>query len=209
MAARVIHNFSGRRAVIVATAGGAVEVLESTLRKLGLSVERAAASEAGVAFDFTGLQADQDILFLDGESNGLVAGAAVRAIAVPVIGLVGVEAPSRLKAFVNLGATAFIRKPIHGGAVYSALFLGVNQFLHRRDLELQIEEHQNRRRRRRVVVKAIVMLMRHAGINDDSAYAKLREYSMRRRLTLEDYCEEFLAGCETDSKPVEPRILAQ
>ncbi len=59
------------------------------------------------------------------------------------------------------------------------------------------------------MVKAIVMLMRHAGIDDDSAYAKLREYSMRRRLTLEDYCEEFLAGCETDSKPVEPRILAQ
>ena len=36
--------------------------------------------------------------------------------------------PDPGKALVNLGATSFLRKPVHGGAIYTALFLGINQF---------------------------------------------------------------------------------
>ncbi|MDQ9782798.1 hypothetical protein RF094_08825, partial [Serratia marcescens] len=89
------------------------------------------------------------------------------------IGLVGVEAPSRLKALVNLGATSFLRKPVHGGAVYTALFLGINQFLLRTDMYEKLQDLESRRRGRRAVIRAVVTLMQETGLNDDDAYSAL------------------------------------
>ena len=43
--------------------------------------------------------------------------------AAPVIGIVGVEAPSRLKLLAEAGATAILRKPVQTATVYSAPFL--------------------------------------------------------------------------------------
>ena len=111
---------------------------------------------------------------------------------VPVIGLVGVEAPSRLKALVNLGATSFLRKPVHGGAVYTSLFMGVNQFLLRSDMYSRLQDLEERRRGRRAVVRAIILLMQ-SGLDEDTAYTQLRRESMRMRQSLEIYCEGFLS----------------
>jgi AmiR/NasT family two-component response regulator len=89
--------------------------------------------------------------------------------------------------------TAFLRKPIYAGAVYTTLFLGVNQYLQRKALADQLSEHQDRRRRRRLVIKTIVRIMERHSVDDDEAYAILRRDSMRSRLSLEDYCEQYLA----------------
>jgi len=197
MAPRLLQNFNGGRALVVTANRSAVEALDMTLAKLGVAAEYPEIVEMRAEIDFATLNPERDILFIDGDLDVGVAtepDEVSRLPLVPVIGLVGVETPGRLKNLINLGATAFLRKPVHGAAVYTALFLGINQFLLRSDMHGRLEEMERRRRGRRSVVKAIVALMTDAGVDDDEAYNRLRRESMRSRQTLEDYCEEYLVS---------------
>jgi len=197
MAPRLLQNFNGGRALVVVANRSAVEALEMTLAKLGVTAEYPEIVEMRAEIDFATLNPERDILFIDGDLDVAVAtepDEVSRLPLVPVIGLVGVEAPSRLKNLINLGATAFLRKPVHGAAVYTALFLGINQFLLRSDMHGRLEDMERRRRGRRSVVKAIVALMNDAGVDDDEAYDRLRRESMRSRLNLEDYCDKYLSS---------------
>jgi AmiR/NasT family two-component response regulator len=194
MTFRLLQNFKGGRAIIV-TARGAESALESTLAKLGVASEYPAIVDGRAHIDVPSLQPERDILFVDGDLEGVVAietDPASRLPLVPVIGLVGVEAPSRLKALLNLGATSFLRKPVHGGAVYASLFMGINQFLLRSDMHGRLQDLEARRRSRGAVVRAVVQVMRRTGLDEDQAYSQLRGESMRSRISLEQHCEEFL-----------------
>jgi AmiR/NasT family two-component response regulator len=196
MTPRLLQNFKGGRALVVTARCGREGTLETTLAKLGVSTEYPEIVGSRAQIDVTSLQAERDILFIDGDLEGAVAieiDPASRLPPVPVIGLVGVEAPSRLKALVNLGATSFLRKPVHGGAVYASLFMGINQFLLRSDMYARLQDLEVRRRGRRSVIRAILHLMQQNGCDVDSAYSQLRRESMRVRQSLELYCEEFLS----------------
>ncbi|MFC7052590.1 ANTAR domain-containing response regulator [Hansschlegelia quercus] len=190
-----VQNFRGMRALIFASGEGGIDTLASVLNKLGLAVERPGVPANAAAVDASSFDSARDVLFIDGDLEGVLEPSAIKAGLPPVavIGLVGVEAPSRLKGLMLQGATAFLRKPVYAGAVYTTLFLGVNQYLQRKTLADQLSEHQDRRRRRRLVIKTIVRIMEEHAIDDDEAYAFLRRDSMRSRLSLEDYCEQQLA----------------
>jgi AmiR/NasT family two-component response regulator len=196
MTSRLLQNFKGGRALVVTGRGGWEDTLETTLAKLGVSTEYPEIVGGRAQIDIGTLQAERDILFIDGDIEGVVAievNTASRLPPVPVIGLVGVEAPSRLKALVNLGATSFLRKPVHGGAVYASLFMGINQFLLRSEMYARLQDLEVRRRGRRSVIRAIILLMQQGGCDEESAYSQLRRESMRARQNLELYCEEFLS----------------
>jgi len=194
MSPRLVQNFSGSRAIICAGECGSIEPLARTLVNLGLTVKHCGLMDRPLG-ESTSLQPDRDILFLDGDTDvgatwpdplaGLLP-------PVPVIALVGHEAPSRLKALMQCGATAFLRKPVHGAGVYSALFVGVNEHRHRRHLEARLSEHESRRRSRRALIKAIVHLVRHNGMDDDTAYEYLRKESMKSRQSVEAFCEAYI-----------------
>ena len=190
---RLIQNFVGFRAIIVTDARPAVEQLETTLVKLGLVPVYPAINEAGVALDAGTLDHGQDVLFIDSDFDASVeALEGHRASLPPVIGIIGVGAPSRLKALMRIGATATVRKPVHGNSVYSALFVGINEYRRRRDLIEQLAAHERRRLGRRAMVRAILSVMKTAGCDEDQAYDRLRRESMRQRLCLEDYCDAFI-----------------
>ena len=196
MSFRLLQNFKGGRALIVARRGGWESTLETTLAKLGVATEYPDIVDGRAKIALASLQPDRDILFVDGDLEGAVAievNPASHLPPVPVIGLVGVEAPSRLKALVNLGATAFLRKPVHGGAVYASLFMGINQFLLRAEMYERLQGLEERRRGRRAVIRAVILLMQQDRLDEDGAYALLRRESMRARQNIELYCEEFLS----------------
>jgi AmiR/NasT family two-component response regulator len=137
MTSRLLQNFKGGRALVVTARGGRESTLETTLAKLGVACEYPEIVGGRAQIEIASLQVERDILFVDGDLEGAVTievNPVSRLPPVPVIGLVGVEAPGRLKALVNLGATSFLRKPVHGGAVYTSLFMGINQFLLRSDM---------------------------------------------------------------------------
>lgn len=192
-ALRLIQNFRHGRGLLWAGPDFNTETLERTLFKLGVSLVRVDG------LDPAAVDPNRDVLFLDGDqpinpSTVLAVGSSLPVV--PVIGIVGAEAPSRLKLLAEAGMTAFVRKPIHGAAVYSALFLGVNNFQRLRAQEARLAEHDRKRHGRRYVIKAVVALVQAHGLTDEEAYAQLRRESMRRRAGLEDFCESLFAeGC--------------
>jgi AmiR/NasT family two-component response regulator len=190
---RIIQNFLGYRAFVVSEAPADVTQLDASLAKLGLSVSYPAVEGGVVRLGEEVLASDQSVLFIDADLNLAVEGLGQERLPrIPVIGLIGVEAPSRLKAIMRLGATATLRKPIYGGSVYSALFVGINAFRQRRAMAFDIEEHERRRSGRRHVMKAIIAVMKATDCDEDAAYDRLRRESMRLRLSVEDYCEQFM-----------------
>ena len=186
---RLVQNFRGMRGILWAGPDFVPDTLDRTLTKLGLETARIAD------VDLAGLDRDRDVLFIDGDQPlapdvVLARGSALPLV--PAIGIVGVEAPSRLKLLTEAGVTALLRKPVHAATVYSALFLGVNTFRSMRAMERRLAEGERRRNGRRFVIKAVVALVRGQGLDDDEAYARLRRESMRRRLELEEFCEALL-----------------
>ena len=183
---KLIQNFRLGRAYLLADAGFPRETLERALTKLGMAL-----LETG-AVDFDLIDPEQDVIFLDGDQPAAPARlSSPAAPPAPVIGLIGVEAPSRLRMLAEAGATSFLRKPVSAGAVYSALFFGVNLHRRLRATEERLAAQERRRHQRRFVTKAVIALVQTHGLSDDDAYAALRRDSMRLRLNVEDYCERL------------------
>ncbi len=199
---RFIQNFVNRRAIVVSRDGRALEALDQTLLKLGVSVSYVPLSGDRAAIGAGDLDAERDLLFVDGDLKDpieLPVGPISGIAAVPIVGLVGIEAPSRLRGLYQLGATAILRKPVHGAIVYSALVLCVNTYQRMQQMEASIELHEERRRQRGVV-KAIVEIMRRHGVDDDEAYRLLRRESMKARLSVEAFCERFVRQADEVSQ---------
>jgi AmiR/NasT family two-component response regulator len=206
---RLIQNFSGAQALLIAPQSTATDVLASTLMKLGLTVASVVPAGEAPWLDLEILDPEHHIVIVDGDLPlpGLAASAVPDLPPVPVVGLVGVEAPSRLKGLLQLGATGLLRKPIHGASVYAALFLAVNEHNRRRLLEERLARHEERRRGRRHVVKAILRLMQEHGLDDDAAYETLRRDAMRARQPLEAYCEALVRARPSVAAPaLSPRL---
>jgi AmiR/NasT family two-component response regulator len=187
---RLIQNFRGNRAVLWGGPDAATETLEKTLAKVGVALARFED------VDLAALDPNRDVLLIDGDfpfnpASVLVSGTALPIA--PAIGIVGIEAPSRLRLLTEAGVTSFLRKPVHAGAIYSALFLCVNNYRRMRAMELRLAEHDRRRNGRRFVIKAVVTLVQSHGLNDEEAFAWLRRESMRRRQGIEESCEALLA----------------
>ena len=192
---RLIQNFRGMRAIVVTPV--VPEPLWSGLSRLGLLVEHLPVHD--VARFGTDLSAERDIVIIDddpGVPAPLVAILSEQQLPVTVIGMVGTEAPSRLRMLMGAGATAFLRKPVHGGSLYSSLFLGINAFRRRQQAEDRLADHEKRRRGRRYVTKAILHMMHKRAIDDDAAYEALRRAAMQARVGIEDFCEAWLQQVE-------------
>jgi AmiR/NasT family two-component response regulator len=192
---RLLQNFSGGRAIVVTDRASSLDILTTSLDRLGVTTNPADIVESVAAIDLATLQSDRDVIFIDGDISDaavLPRSAIGRLPPAPVIGLLGVSAPSRLKALMRAGATSFLRKPVHGAAVYPALFVGVNEYRRHRHLEALLEDQDRRRRGRRNLVKAIIRTMSEYGIDDDEAYDLLRRRSMKMRQTMEDMCKDLV-----------------
>jgi AmiR/NasT family two-component response regulator len=193
-AQRLVQNFHRFRGLLLAGPDFSSDTLERSLKRLGVSFARVEQIE-GAALD-----PDRDIVFLDADQPVNPAPLLCKDLpiaAAPLIGIVGVEAPSRLRLLAEAGATAFLRKPIASASVYSALFLGVNNHHRLRRAETRIALIERKRRGRRFLIKAIVALMQSRALSDDDAYAMLRRECMRRRMDLEEFCESLFAEGQT------------
>lgn len=200
---RLVQNFRDTRATIVAIQVTQLGALVPTLERLGLCVRL--LSPASLPAELPGLHEDRDIILVDGDLTEPVP-VPLRTAGVlppaPVIGLVGVEAPGRLRFLMGLGATALLRKPVHNGAVYSALYLGVNEHRRQRALQHRMNGQEARVRGRRHVIRAVVQLAIRHGLDEDAAFGLLRRESMRARQTLEEYCAQWVSGdCSLPSCP--------
>ena len=192
---RLLQNFSGFRAFLVASPATSADALGSMLNRLGVAMDPVAP--AGWPGLCSTLNPDGDIVILDGdldEAPGFPLTDIGRLPPAPVIGLLGVSAPSRLKSLMRQGATSVLHKPVQGSAVFTALFIGINEFRRRRAFEALLNRQERRLRGRRAVIKAVVRLMRDHQIDEDEAFERIRRQSMSSRMALEDICERLVSA---------------
>jgi AmiR/NasT family two-component response regulator len=123
---------------------------------------------------------------------------------VPTIALIGHEAPSRLVRVVALKCDSHILKPIRTTGVYTALLLAVNGHRDRLRTERDLGVLRQRLSGRREVMKAVLRHMALSGSDEDSAYQRLRQEAMDRRVPIEDVAREWLAVLPAAASPPEP-----
>jgi response regulator NasT len=102
----------------------------------------------------------------------------------PMIALIGSEAPGRVEWALSTGATAQLLKPVGDSGVYSALLIARNAFEARRSLNAEVADLRQKLGERQTVVRAVVMLMAQTG-SEQAAYAALRQSAMDAQITLE------------------------
>ncbi len=191
MTRRPIQNFRGVRAAVVHQADRNRIVIAQTLTRLGLSV---LAVDPSTAMTEPGVLDEAELVLFDADAAGDLLPWTPGTAPVPLIAVIGLEAPSRLeRAFDQLPA-AVLRKPVGPTGIYTALFFAANEHRRRQELLDRLRSLEARHGARRIVFKAVLHLMEQRGVDDEQAYRLLRKESMRQRVTVEELAVRLLAA---------------
>ena len=110
----------------------------------------------------------------------------------PIIALIGSEAPGRIEWALSHNADAQLLKPVGNSGVYSALLIASQSFAARRQLADEIATLQARVAERQTIVRAVAALSSQ-GIDDERAYAQLRSLAMSWQVNLEEAARRVVA----------------
>ena len=182
-----IANLGGARAYILHRPHPTVQALERQLRAIGLTVVQCwpeLPAEA-IAADFLFFDVDQgfdeQFPWRPGESP------------MPMIALIGSEAPGRIEWSLEAGAHAQLLKPVGDGGAYSALLIARLAFEARQSLSAQIADLRRRLDERQTVVRAVTLLAAH-GKGEAAAYDQLRQMAMAWQVSFEDAARRVVAS---------------
>lgn len=183
-----IPNFRGQRVLILHRFDRNCEVLAEQLERLSTYVSVRWPAE-NISAD------DADVIFFDSDVafDGLFSwepGAAP----VPLIAVLGSEAPGRLEWTLLQEPSAYLLKPIGSLGIFSALSIAFHNFALRRRRDAELHQLEKRLLMRAVVVRATLKIMRRYSIDEDAALAILRGESMRRKSSIETICELVVDG---------------
>lgn len=139
-----------------------------------------------------------DLVIVDADQgwDGLLASAPAAHPAVPVIALLGSEAPGRIAWALEQGAGAIIAKPVASSAVYPALVMAVSIHQERMATRSKMDRLEERVRMRPLVHAAVQKIMEARGVGEEQAYTILRGSAMQRRLPMEQLAAFILGGSE-------------
>ncbi len=181
-----IQNLGGARALILHRPHPSVQNLARQLTAIGLAVSTAWPDPDPdiLAADFLFFDADMGH---DGQFPWEPG-----ASPMPMIALIGSEAPGRVEWALGMGAHAQILKPVGDSGVYSALLIARDAFDARRELSARIADLQVRLDDRQSVVQAVTLLASR-GLTEAGAYAELRKLAMGWRITVEAAAHRIIA----------------
>lgn len=115
----------------------------------------------------------------------------------PLIALIGSEAPGRIEWAIAQGSDAQMLKPVGDSGVYSALLIARQSYEARKSLWTEISSLRSRLAERQTVVRAVTLLAAHGDCEAD-AYAHLRQLAMSRRETIEQAAHRIVARFSTE-----------
>ncbi|NHT76664.1 AmiR/NasT family two-component response regulator [Rhizobium sp. PP-F2F-G38] len=113
----------------------------------------------------------------------------------PMIALIGSEAPGRIEWALDQGSNAHLLKPIGSTGAYSALLIASHAYEQVRAQADNIRVLEDRLRQRPIVVRAILHLLQNEGGGEAAAWKRLRSVAMDWGMTIEDAAE---AICRND-----------
>lgn len=187
MAKFPLLNFANRRACIVHPRDSNQEMLSTQLGKLGLRVSTAWHDDRCNDNDF-------DVVFFDSDRgyDGQFTWPTGQA-SIPLIALLGSEAPGRIEWTTTQRPSAYLLKPVRSTGVFSALTIAFYTFEREQKLQRKIEALESRIRARPYVAGAIQLLSGELKLDHDEAYRLLRERAMVHRVSVELLCKEICA----------------
>ena len=113
----------------------------------------------------------------------------------PLVALIGSEAPGRIEWALSHKADAQLLKPVGTAGVYSALLIARQSFVARRRLADEIAALETRVAERQTIVRAVAALSTQ-GIDDNRAYAQLRSLAMSWQVSVEQAARRIVAMTE-------------
>lgn len=123
---------------------------------------------------------------------------------IPMIALIGSEAPGRVEWSLKAGAHAQLLKPVGDNGAYSALLIARDAFDAQKALSAEIADLRRRLEERQTVVQAVTLLAAR-GKSEGDAYAQLRQLAMAWRISFEDAAARIVAaqgaGRDADDRP--------
>jgi len=113
----------------------------------------------------------------------------------PLVALIGSEAPGRIEWALSHKADAHLLKPVGTGGVYSALLIARQTFDARRRLADEIASLSARIAERQTIVRAVAALSAR-GVDDERAYAQLRSLATNWQVSVEQAARRIVAMTE-------------
>ncbi len=183
----MLKNFRGLRALLIMAPDSGRDTLERTLGKLGLEViisEKPPGPNSCTA--------ECDVVFFDADDGAEPGMDAAVMPDLPLIAVIGSEAPSRLARVTRHRAASHILKPIRSSGIFTALLLAMNEHAARMRHQQEMMALRRRLSGRRVVMKAVLQLITICGLSEEDAYEWLRREAMERRIPMEDMARHAL-----------------
>ena len=180
-----VPDLGGARALVLHRPHATVQALARQLSAIGLLPEAhwpdlpASALAADFVFFDMDMGHDEQFPWAPGQAP------------MPMIALIGSEAPGRVEWALGMGADAQLLKPVGDSGVYSALLIARAAFEARRALAGEIEGLRGRLAERQTVVRAVTLIAQ--GGDDEAAYAELRRLAMGWRVTIEEAASRVAA----------------
>lgn len=115
----------------------------------------------------------------------------------PMIALIGSEAPGRIEWALDQGSNAHLLKPLGSTGAYSALLIAAHAYEQARAQAADIRALEDRLRQRPIVVRCILHLLQNEGGDEAQAWKRLRSVAMDWGMTIEDAAE---AICRNDKR---------
>ncbi len=180
-------NLGNARAVILHRPHPTVQALLRQLTAIGLDV-----TESWPELGPDAIAADYVFFDADMGHDGMFPWPAGEP-PMPVIALIGSEAPGRIEWSLRAGSHAQLLKPVGDNGAYSALLIARDAFDAQKALTAEIEDLKRRLDGRQTVVRAVTLLASR-GKTDEQAYAQLRQMAMAWRISFEDAAARIVAS---------------
>jgi response regulator NasT len=184
-----IPNLGGAQALILHRPHATVNALSRQLAAIGLDVTEcwpelpAGALAADFVFFDVDLGFDEQFPWKPGHAP------------MPLIALIGSEAPGRIEWALSHKADAQLIKPVGTAGVYSALLIARQSFEARRRLADEIAALEARVAERQTIVRAVAALSAQ-GVDDSRAYGQLRSLAMSWQVSVEQAARRIVAMTE-------------
>jgi len=180
-----IPNLGGARAFVLHRPHATVNAVLRQLAAIGLEATDcwpelpAAVLAADFVFFDVDLGIDEQFPWAPGEAP------------MPLVALIGSEAPGRIEWALKHKADAQLVKPVGNAGVYSALLIARQSFEARRRLSGEIATLNRRVAERQTIVRAVGALSK--GADDGRAYAQLRSLAMSWQISVEEAARRVVA----------------
>ena len=184
-----IPNLGGARAVVLHRRHADGAAVLRQLAAIGLSAEEAWPDLpvdvllADFVFFDADMTCDAQLPWTPGEAP------------MPLVALIGSEAPGRVEWALSQRADAHLVKPLGNSGIYSALLIARQTFEERRALTREIDSLRAQVAERRTVVQAVVRLT-EAGRSEAEAFAILRQMAMDARTSIEAAASAYLQALQ-------------